>query len=324
MVKAKAKEWSKKEMSHIDVKIQKSKEAIANLDLKAKTKALTNQEIVETKGITQELWENVKIKEGMLKQKARKEWLEDSNAHTKIFHRSIQSRHQKMEINTISVEQDTALIRPFNEGEVKAAMWECSSDKSLGPKQVISEQQMASLEGRQLTEGVVLTNKIFDEDRKKRKDSFLLKVDFKKAYDKVYWKFLDYMLWRLDFGTKWRGWINECLNGIIKSTVEKGLFEGIEVGQNGVRFSHMQFANDTIMFGKATEQNVWATKCIMRQRQQAEPNEKLGKRIMEVESPMEMRASHMGKRQGEGIGQHSTEHNVVARRKRLMEVEIQF
>ncbi|GKV27199.1 hypothetical protein SLEP1_g36397 [Rubroshorea leprosula] len=164
---------------------------------------------------------------------------------------------------------------------------------------------MAFLEGRQLIEGVVLANEIMDEARKKRKDSFMLKVDFEKAYDKVCWEFLDYMLWRVDVGTKWRGWINECLrtsslsvlvngslsrqfevskglkegdplspflflivveglNGIIKSTVEKGLFKGIEVGQNGVRFSYIQLADDIIMFGKATEKNVWVAKCIMR------------------------------------------------------------
>ncbi|GKV49692.1 hypothetical protein SLEP1_g56430 [Rubroshorea leprosula] len=44
----------------------------------------------------------------------------------------------------------------------------------------------------------------------------------------------------------------------------KGLFEGFEVGLNGMQVSHLQFADDTIIFGKATEENVWATKCIMR------------------------------------------------------------
>ncbi|GKV28189.1 hypothetical protein SLEP1_g37273 [Rubroshorea leprosula] len=40
--------------------------------------------------------------------------------------------------------------------------------------------------------------------------------------------------------------------------------EGVVVGNNGVSFSHIQFADDTILFGKATESNLWAAKSILR------------------------------------------------------------
>lgn len=69
IVKAKAKEWSKNAMSHIDEQIHESKEAIAKLDLKAEMRTPTEQETMERNGKMQELWEKVKVKERMLQQK---------------------------------------------------------------------------------------------------------------------------------------------------------------------------------------------------------------------------------------------------------------
>ncbi|GKV25157.1 hypothetical protein SLEP1_g34635 [Rubroshorea leprosula] len=58
--------------------------------------------------------------------------------------------------------------------------------------------------------------------------------------------------------------VTEGLNGIISSAVEKELFEGVTIGGGGINISHLQFADDTLIFGTATEENVWTTKCIMR------------------------------------------------------------
>ncbi|GKV29753.1 hypothetical protein SLEP1_g38652 [Rubroshorea leprosula] len=49
---------------------------------------------------------------------------------------------------------------------------------------VIGEQQMAFLRGRQLAEGAVIANEVIDEAKRKKKKSFIFKVDFEKAYDK--------------------------------------------------------------------------------------------------------------------------------------------
>ncbi|GKV35410.1 hypothetical protein SLEP1_g43679 [Rubroshorea leprosula] len=162
--------------------------------------------------------------------------------------------------------------------------------------QVIGKQQMAFISGRQLMDGVVIENEVVDEAKKKKRKSFLFKIDFEKAYDKVCWKFLDCMMQKLGFCATWRRWIMECLrtsqvsvlvngsptrqgdplspflflivveglNGMITTAVQKGLLEGVEVGSKGFKVSHLQFADDTILFGSATKQNVWAMKGIMR------------------------------------------------------------
>ncbi|GKU94304.1 hypothetical protein SLEP1_g7819 [Rubroshorea leprosula] len=119
---------------------------------------------------------------------------------------------------------------------------------------IIRENQMAFVGGRQLVDSVVIANETIDEVQKRKKEGFVFKANFEKAYDKVCWDFLDYMMLRLGFG----------LNGIISSVVSLGLFKGIEIGHNGMNVSHLQFADDTIVFGRASEENIWAVKSIIR------------------------------------------------------------
>ncbi|GKV38639.1 hypothetical protein SLEP1_g46528 [Rubroshorea leprosula] len=53
------------------------------------------------------------------------------------------------------------------------------------------------------------------------------------------------------------------LNGIVASVVEKGRYKGVVIGSGDVMVTHLQFADDTIFFGDATEDNIWVIKCIM-------------------------------------------------------------
>ncbi|GKV32054.1 hypothetical protein SLEP1_g40687 [Rubroshorea leprosula] len=170
---------------------------------------------------------------------------------------------------------------------------------------IVGEQQMAFIRGRQLMDGVVVANEVIDDVKKKRKETFLFKIDFEKAFDKVSWEFLDYMMQRMGFCVIWRNWIMECLrtnlvsilvngsptrqftvtrglrqgdplspflfliiaeglNGLVSAASQKGLLDGAEVGSRGFKVSHLQYADDTILFAKAKEENVWAMKGVLR------------------------------------------------------------
>ncbi|GJZ89135.1 RNA-directed DNA polymerase, eukaryota, reverse transcriptase zinc-binding domain protein [Tanacetum coccineum] len=48
--------------------------------------------------------------------------------------------------------------------------------------------------------------------KSKKKQSMIFKIDFEKAYDSVRWDYLDDVLNNFRFGTKWRGWIQNCLH----------------------------------------------------------------------------------------------------------------
>ncbi|GKU94128.1 hypothetical protein SLEP1_g7656 [Rubroshorea leprosula] len=87
---------------------------------------------------------------------------------------------------------------------------------------VIGEQQMAFLRGRQLMDGVVIANEVVEEAKKKKTKAFLFKIDFEKAYDKVCWDFLDYMMQRMGFSAKWRNLIQECLRTTLVSVLVNG------------------------------------------------------------------------------------------------------
>ena len=56
----------------------------------------------------------------------------------------------------------------------------------------------------------------------------------------------------------------EGFSGLMRKAREANLFEGFEVGQNGLVISHLQYADDTLCIGKATVDNLWPMKSILR------------------------------------------------------------
>ncbi|GKV53298.1 hypothetical protein SLEP1_g59830, partial [Rubroshorea leprosula] len=373
------KEWSKTMVSETDLIIKKCKDSIADIDIKGETANLNDDDVHLRRSSFLELWKQQKvqeIKEGV------------ANYFKILF---TEERWQRphldgIEFKKISAEDNSFLLAPFNEEEVKRAVWSCGCSKAPGPDGfnfkfiremwdtikddmmgfvddfhkngklvrgannsfivlipkvmnpqkieefrpislisvmykvivkllanricsvldgIIGENQMAFIKGRQMVDSIVIANETINEAKRKKKASFLFKIDFEKVYDKVCWEFLDYMMSRMGFDPKWRRWINECLktteasillngsttrqvkinkglrqgdplspyvfllvaeslNGIISSAINHGLFDGIDIGSKGLKVSHLQFADDSILFGKAGEDNIWATKSILR------------------------------------------------------------
>lgn len=73
---------------------------------------------------------------------------------------------------------------------------------------LISKSQTTFIPGRQILDGVVVTNELLDYAKRKKKSCLLFKVDFAQAYDCVDWKFLMDMLEIMDFGLKWLKWMD--------------------------------------------------------------------------------------------------------------------
>ncbi|GLT52165.1 hypothetical protein SLA2020_255190 [Shorea laevis] len=102
---------------------------------------------------------------------------------------------------------------------------------------VISPNQTAFIGGRQITDGIIITNEIIHEAKQSKKPMLVFKADFEKAYDSVNWELLAEMMNKLGFSTKWRAWIKECLSSATVSvmingsptkefTISKGLRQG--------------------------------------------------------------------------------------------------
>nr|GEV37625.1 ribonuclease H-like domain, reverse transcriptase, RNA-dependent DNA polymerase [Tanacetum cinerariifolium] len=62
-------------------------------------------------------------------------------------------------------------------------------------------------------------DKLFDKGKTK---AMVFKADFEKAFDSVRWDYLDGILSNFDFGAKWRGWIQSCLNLEMGSIIVNG------------------------------------------------------------------------------------------------------
>ncbi|GKE62327.1 putative RNA-directed DNA polymerase, eukaryota, reverse transcriptase zinc-binding domain protein, partial [Tanacetum coccineum] len=59
------------------------------------------------------------------------------------------------------------------------------------------------------------------EDRHK-KGLMVFKVDFEKAFDSVRWDFLDSVMEKIGFGSKWRSWIHGCFSNARSSILVNG------------------------------------------------------------------------------------------------------
>lgn len=56
----------------------------------------------------------------------------------------------------------------------------------------------------------------------------------------------------------------EGLNWMFKKAESQGLLNGLEVGNGGLKLTHLQFADDTLVFEKAELNDVLAVKRILR------------------------------------------------------------
>ncbi|RVW63564.1 Transposon TX1 uncharacterized 149 kDa protein [Vitis vinifera] len=108
----------------------------------------------------------------------------------------------------------------------------------------------------------VLQETIPLHSRKKRsgEEGVVFKIDFEKAYDHVKWDFLDHVLEKKGFSSKWRSWMRGCLSSVSYAILSE---RGLQVGRNRCRVTHLQFADDTILFANPREEELQTLKSLL-------------------------------------------------------------
>ena len=80
---------------------------------------------------------------------------------------------------------------------------------------LISPFQNTFIQGRNISNNILLAHEIMDIVRKKKfkkKGYGALKVDMCKTYDRVSWNFLRAVLISMNFSSTWINWIMECIS----------------------------------------------------------------------------------------------------------------
>ncbi|XP_058784295.1 uncharacterized protein LOC131659071 [Vicia villosa] len=169
---------------------------------------------------------------------------------------------------------------------------------------LVSKNQTAFVPGRNIAGGVLVVNEVLDLAKRKKRRCLVIKVDFEKAYDRVSWSFLRFVLIKMGFGARWLRWMEGCvftsslsviINGSVTKDfkVEKGLRQGdllspflfvlatevltglmekaISLGEfrgfmikDQEAISMLQFADDTIILAEGDLANIWSIKSILR------------------------------------------------------------
>nr|KYP32205.1 Putative ribonuclease H protein At1g65750 family [Cajanus cajan] len=217
----------------------------------------------------------------------------------------------------VSNEQNARLVGDFTEEEVNfrpisllGCLYKIISKvlvnrlRGILPS-IISENQSAFIPGRHLLDSFLVASEAIDYAQKYKKQIFVMKIDYEKAYDSVEWDYLLFMIQGCGFHERWVRWMEACVCGGSLSTLVNGsptaevslgrglkqgdplapslfliaaeglrllmsrasemnLFKGLHIGDEGPPVSLLQFADDTLIIGEATMQNLWCLKAILR------------------------------------------------------------
>jgi len=156
---------------------------------------------------------------------------------------------------------------------------------------IISNTQNAFIGGRQILDSVLIVNECVDSQIRSGESGLLCKLDLEKAYDHMNWDFLLYLLQRCGFGEKLRDWIRFCISTVRFSILVNGTPSGFFTSSRGLRqgdllspllfvvvmeagfavgpreskaieVNHLLFADDTLIFCGAQEEQIRHLRCI--------------------------------------------------------------
>lgn len=168
---------------------------------------------------------------------------------------------------------------------------------------IISPEQSGYVEGRQITDGIILTHEIIHSLKISKKPGMLLKLDLSKAFDSLSWKYIEKILLAFGFDASWVRWIMSLvtssfffvlINGIPSETfhptrgirqgdplspflfiiMAEGLGHSIKHAQQTARlkglsfhnspvFTHQQFVDDNMLYGHPSVQEARQLKSLL-------------------------------------------------------------
>jgi len=88
---------------------------------------------------------------------------------------------------------------------------------------IISPEQSGYVEGRQITDGIILTHEIIHSLKISKKPCMLLKLDLSKAFDRLSWKYTEKILMAFGFDPSWVRWVMSLISSSFFSVLINGI-----------------------------------------------------------------------------------------------------
>uniref|UniRef100_A0A2N9G7B6 Reverse transcriptase domain-containing protein n=1 Tax=Fagus sylvatica TaxID=28930 RepID=A0A2N9G7B6_FAGSY len=163
---------------------------------------------------------------------------------------------------------------------------------------IVSESQSAFIPGRLITDNILVafeTLHHMQHQKTGKLGSMALKLDMSKAYDRVEWRYLKGVMEKMGFHKKWVTILMECVSTVSYSIlvnedfhalIEKekiaGTLQGVSISRGGPKISHLFFADDSLLFCKATTTDVTRIQDILSQYEKASGREILIKSVAQA------------------------------------------
>lgn len=80
---------------------------------------------------------------------------------------------------------------------------------------LISEAQATFVPGRHITDNVLISHELLHAIKSKKECSsayLAIKTDISTVYDRVEWKFLEQVMEKMGFDSKWIEWVMKCIS----------------------------------------------------------------------------------------------------------------
>eukprot|EP00253_Pinus_taeda_P014726 PITA_14726 len=88
---------------------------------------------------------------------------------------------------------------------------------------LISAEQTGFVEGRQILDGLVVTQEVLHSLKSKHQKGMMIKLDLSKAYDRLNWNYLSKVLESFGFCRRWIDWIHNLISSPIFSILVNGI-----------------------------------------------------------------------------------------------------